>query len=65
MLGLPTKERGIVVYVRMPQGVWRGNGVTTQVDLNIPIIVQVQGNPKKTFTAVNVRGRYGKKSSQV
>lgn len=57
MPGLPTKESSIVVSVHMPASVWRRTGGTAKVDLNVPIIVQIQGNPKKPFVALNFRGR--------
>lgn len=47
MLGLPTEERGIFVYVSMPESVWRGIGVTKQVDLNIPTMFKFKGTQRK------------------
>lgn len=41
------------VYISVSVGAWRQIGVRKLVDLNIPIIVQMQENPKNMFAALN------------
>lgn len=52
MFGQPVKGEMMCAYVSVPEGAWRGTGGRNQVDGNIPIIVQVHGNPENMLGAL-------------